>query len=143
MQEIHRRRRAAAGSSSGYPGAYAYQHPLIMWDVAPGAADTITVVKVPAPTAASNSSHDLADATYGGIPVDYHDAVALYAERFLASYDDDASSAQGARYKEWYDERVKDCRREMAVRGGGRLPNARLGRGRRLAPHDPSRDSGF
>jgi hypothetical protein len=84
-------------------------------------------VNVPAPTVMSSDSHDPSTATYGGVPVDYHDALAYYAEWHLASFDDDASSAQGSRYREWYMDRVKDCRRENALKGG-LLPRAVAGR---------------
>lgn len=140
VQEIHRLRRATAATATGYPRYYAYQNPLILWNIAPGASETVTVVNVPVPTAASNSSHDLADATYGGIPADYHDAIALYAEWKLASYDDDSSSAQGSRYKEWYEQRIQECKRELSGKGGARLPKATVGRTRYALPHDPSAD---
>lgn len=132
VAEIHRIRRGAVSVGNASPRFYAFQHPLVMFDVAPSASATLTCVNVPAPTAASNGSHDFSTNTYGGIPVDYHDAIAYYAEWHLASYDDDQSSSQGTRYREWYMDRVKDCRRELVQRGGP-LPLARSGR-RRFAP---------
>jgi hypothetical protein len=140
VAEIHRMRRANTASSS-YPRFYAFQNPLVLFNVAPAAADTLTVVNVPVPTAATNSSHDLADATYGGIPADYHDAVAYFAEWHIASFDDDASSSQGARYKEWYEGRVGACIKEMRLKGGRRTARASVGSSRRgYWPADRSAD---
>ena len=139
VAEIHRRRRIGS-NTAGEPRFYAFQHPLVLFDVAPAAAATLTVVNVPTPTAMSNSSHDPSDATYGGIPVDYHDALAYYAEWHLASFDDDSSSAQGTRYRDWYMDRVKECRHEIRLRGGRKVPRARVGSGRRLRPSDNSAD---
>lgn len=138
VAEIHRRRRVGS-STSGEPRFYAFQNPLVMFDTAPSAAATLTLVNVPAPTAMSSASHDPSDATYGGIPVDYHDAIALYAEWKLASYDDDSSSAQGTRYRDLYKERVKEARKEFRLMGGLRQPRARLAT-RRIGRDVPSRD---
>jgi hypothetical protein len=139
VAEILRIRRSGLTGSS-FPRRYAFQHPLVMFDIAPSGAQTLTCVNVPAPTAMSNSSHAPSDATYGGIPVDYHDALAYYAEWHLASFDDDSSSAQGTRYKEWYMERVKTCRQELRERGGRRQARARVGGSRRYVPSDNSAD---
>lgn len=103
----------------------------------PGAADTLTVYYVPVPTAMSTSGHDPSDATYGGIPVDYHDLIARYAMARLASFDDDASSAQGSRYWQEFNTGLAEMKRELHRRGGRRLPRARLNT-RRVFPSDPS-----
>lgn len=103
----------------------------------PGAADTITVYYVPVPTAMSGDAHDPSDATYGGIPVDYHDLIARYAMARMASFADDASAAQGSRYWEEFNNGISDMKRELHRRGGRKLPRARLGR-RRMFPSDPS-----
>lgn len=112
---------------------------LFMVYPTPAAADTITIYYVKKPTEMSSAANDPSTATYGGIPVVFHDALALYAMWKLASFDDDQSSAQGQRYKDEYMERVRDARRNVATKGNARMPRARVGR-RRLAPHDPSAD---
>jgi hypothetical protein len=124
VPEINRLRRGAVSVGAAFPRFYAFQNPLVMFDVAPSGSATLTCVNVPAPTAMSSALNDPSAATYGGIPVDYHDAIAYYAEWHLASFDDDASSSQGARYREWYLDRVKDCRREIVGRGSALLPKA-------------------
>lgn len=140
VQEIHRLRQTVTGSTTSQPRRYAWQHPLILFEYAPAAADTLIVVNVPAPTVMSSASHDPSTATYGGIPVDYHWLIARYAMRFLASFDDDSSSAQGSRYWEEYLSGISDMRRELPRRGGARPARATLGRGRAYVPSDPSTD---
>lgn len=140
VEEIHRIRRSGVTSSS-YPRRYAFQSPLVLFDVAPAAADTLTVVNVPSPTAMTVGTHDPSTSTYGGIPVDYHDALAYYAEWHLGSYDDDASSAQGTRYRDWYLERVKDCRRELRRRGGRQQPRSVFAPRRAAVASDNSADT--
>lgn len=140
VADILRIRRGGLTSSTP-PRRYAFQHPFVMFDTVPTGSDTLTCVNVPVPTVASNSSHDFSVATYGGIPVDYHDAIAYYAEWHLGSFDDDSSSSQGTRYREWYLDRVKTCRQELRERGGRRQPRSRVGPVRRpLVPHDNSSD---
>ena len=128
VAQINRIRRGAISVGAAFPRFYAFQNPLIMFDVAPTATATLTCINVPVPTAMSADANDPSTATYGGIPVDYHDAIAYYAEWHLGSYDDDSSSAQGSRYREWYLDRVKDCKREMTLKGGVVLPKAVAGR---------------
>ena len=103
----------------------------------PAAADTLSMYYVPAPTAMSSGSHDPSNATYGGIPVDYHDLIARYAMARMASFADDASAAQGSRYWQEFNDGLKDMKRELHRQGGRKLPRARLGR-RRVFPSDPA-----
>lgn len=143
VAEIHRIRRAGSAMSptDTYPRFYAFQNPLVMFDFAPGASDTLTVVNVPSPTAMSSALHDPSDATYGGIPEDYHDALALYAESKLGSFTDDQSSAQGQRYWDAYLARARDAKKEIVFKGGHRLGKAIVsGRRSRYVSSDPSAD---
>ena len=104
----------------------------------PGAADTLTMYYVPVPTAMSTGSHDPSTATYGAIPVDYHDLISRYAMARLASFDDDASSAQGSRYWQEFNDGLKEMKRELHRLGGRKLPRARLKAHRNYLPSDPS-----
>lgn len=133
VPEINRMR--AVGSSTASPAMYyaLAGNNTIMWWPTPAASDTLTMVYVPAPTAMSSASHDPSNATYGGVPEDYHELVALYAEWKLASFDDDQSSAQGQRYKELLDEGCERAKRELAEKGGAVQARSQLGpRHRRL-----------
>jgi hypothetical protein len=111
----------------------------VMWYPTPAAADTFTMYYTPAPTAMSSGSHDPATSTYGNIPEDYHHLIARYAMRFLGSFDDDTSSAQGSRYWEEYKEGLREMRAELNRKGGNRLPRSRVGSPRRMH-RDESKD---
>lgn len=77
----------------------------------PDSTATLTIYYVPVPTEMSDGTHDPSLSTYGGIPVVFHDAIELYCLHKLADYDDDQSSAQGQRYHDQYDQRIKEINR--------------------------------
>lgn len=138
VQEILRLRNQSTSSSPARKYALAGATTLMWWPT-PAATDTMTVYYVPAPTAMSSASHDPSSITYGGIPEDYHELIARYAMARLASFDDDASSAQGARYREEYEKGLKEMKAQLVRRGGVRLGRAVLGR-RTTVPHNNSTD---
>lgn len=96
---------------------------LLMFYPAPGANDTLTVYHIPIPTALANQTDDPSNAAYGGVPEVLHEGIFLYACSKLASYDDDQTSAQGQRYRDWYDKEITRYREILRKRGGTR--NAR------------------
>jgi hypothetical protein len=65
------------------------------------------------------------------IPAEFHPAVEFYALWRLASYDDDASSAQGERYREAYEREMRKARRYVNGKGNVKLARATVGRRRR------------
>lgn len=137
--EIRRMRRASA-STDGPTRYYALAGAnLMMFYPQPGASDTLSLLQVPAPTAMSSGSHDPSNATYGGIPEDYHDLIELYACWQLAMVDDDSSSQMGRDYKALLDLGIAAARREIERRGGHRSPRFTPGR-RRFVPRHPSAD---
>lgn len=105
VDEILRLRSWADGSSSTLPATYyaVAGTNLLMVYPTPSSADTITVYYVPRPTAMSSASHDPSNATYGGVPAEFHPAVEKYALWHLASMDDDQTSGQGERYRIEYE----------------------------------------
>ena len=108
---------------------------LLMFYPTPNAADTITVYYVDRPTALSASSDSPSD-----VPAEYHPLIEWYALWRAADYDDDESSKQGDRYRQWYVEGLGKMRRDLNLKGG-KLPPARIpGVGGRLLPHDNSTD---
>lgn len=139
-REIRRMRRASASTASGPTRYYALAGAnLLMFYPQPGAADTLSLLNVPAPTAMSSGSHDPSNATYGGIPSEFHEALEFYACFRGASYDDDESSSQGQRYYELFRERISQIRKGGLLKGGRSLPRARVGR-QAFSPRDPSTD---
>lgn len=137
LQDILRLRKAAT-TAAGPARYYALvgANKLAFYPT-PAAADTLTMYYVPVPTAMSADANDPSTATYGLIPVDYHDLIARYAMARMASFADDASAAQGSRYWQEFNEGLKDMKRELHRLGGRRLPRARL-KGRRSVLSDPS-----
>lgn len=96
---------------------------LLMFYPAPGTGDTLTVYHVPVPAALSASGDDPSTAANGGVPQILHEGIFLYACSKLASYDDDQTSAQGQRYRDWYKEEITRYKEILRKRGGTR--NAR------------------
>jgi hypothetical protein len=138
VQELYGFREASPAVANAYTYRYALAGAnLLLLYPTPSAAGTLTALYVPKPTEMSSGTHDPATATYGNIPVQWHDAIELYAMSKLASFDDDASSQMGAVYKVQLDTRLKEIRGEIR-RLGGKMPRAKVGR-RYLIPSDPSR----
>lgn len=111
---------------------------LQLWP-APGTADQLMVYYVPVPTALSATGDDPSTTSLGGIPSYFHLAIIYWACARAGSYDDDASSAQGQRYVQLYQEEITRARKHMRKRGGNRneraIPNDVK---RRRAFHDNS-----
>lgn len=119
---------------------YAVQGTLVSVYPTPSAADTVTIFYVPRPTAMSSGANDPSTATYGGIPAEFHVGLELYAQWKMGSQSDDASSGQGARYKQDYEEFLRRMKRQLTHKLGAKLPRARVGRASRLSVrHDNSR----
>jgi hypothetical protein len=95
---------------------------LMMWPT-PASTDVLTVYYVPLPTALSGPTDDPSTTTIAGVPQILHEAVFLFACSRGASYDDDQSSAQGQRYRDWYDKEIIRYKTIIRKRGGER--NAR------------------
>lgn len=135
--EIEELRRASATASASVQ-RYAVAGSMLMIWPTPSAASTLTVYFVPRPTPMSAGTHDPSDATYGGIPTEYHKGIELYATWQAADYDDDISSAQGDRYFGQYSAWVNKIRKNNKLRGGAKMPKANRGL-RNLRSNDPSR----
>lgn len=99
---------------------------LLMVHPIPSSADTLTFYYVPRPTAMSLSTHDPADATYGGVPSEYHKALEYYACAEAADDDDDQSSAQGQRYRELYERELSRLVSAVRWKFGPYNPRARI-----------------
>jgi hypothetical protein len=136
--EILRMRGASASTSQ--VRFYALNgNDLLMVYPTPAAADVITILYVPRPTEMSSGSHDPSDETYGGIPVEYHNALIEYAAWKMADYDDDQSSQQGVMYQGNYENLLRKYKRRIRGKGGRSQGRAVVGR-RPTVPHNPSQD---
>jgi len=108
----------------------------------PGTGENIKGQYVPKPTEMSTGTHDPSTATYGGIPVEYHDAIELYMLYHAARYDNHQPSRFGLDYMLTYQRRVAEIRAELNKKGGLLLPamqvNRRYRSRFRSAARDPS-----
>lgn len=112
---------------------------LLMFYPAPGTGDTLSVYGIPVPTAMSAQTDDPSTLGFGGVPEILHEAIFLYACSQLASYDDDQTSAQGQRYRDWYDKEITRYREILRKRGGTRNARAVVNdKRRRHVYHDNS-----
>lgn len=135
--EIDEFRRASATGSSSVQHYAVAGNMLMVWPT-PNSAATLTVYFVPRPTPMSTGTHDPSDATYGGVPSEYHKGIELYALWQAADFDDDTSANQGDRYFGQYSAWVNKIRKNLKLKGGQRMPGLNTGR-RSLRSNDPSR----
>lgn len=135
---IERRRVSAPSNTPTQVYALAGANLLMFWP-APASTDVFELYYVPVPTAMSASTHDPSTTTYGGIPKQLHYAIEFWAESRGASYDDDQSSAQGARYAQAYKDELTRYRKFLRERGGIRNQRAVVNdKRRKRAFHDNS-----
>jgi hypothetical protein len=139
IEDMLERRRT--GQQTGSPTRfYSVQGAnLLMFYPAPGTGDTLTTYVVPLPTALANPTDDPSSTSFAGVPEVLHEAIFLYAASKLASYDDDQSSAQGQRYRDWYNEELTRYKTILRKRGGTRNARAVVNdKRRRRLYHDNS-----
>jgi hypothetical protein len=129
-------RRGSATSSSGVMRyAVSGSNLLMVWPT-PSSASTLTIYFVPKPTAMSADTHDPSESTYGGIPVEHHKGLELYALWQGADYDNNPKAdAYYGQYTAWQ----AKIRKARVHKGGTKLPRGRLARRRSLSA-DPSSD---
>ncbi len=136
--EILQRRRSGSSSSSASALRFALEgFNLLLLDPTPTTVYPLIMYYVPKPTRMTDGSHDPATIAFGGIPEEFHESVLLqFVYWKMGSQGEDQSSAQGARYKQDFDEGIREIRRRTNRRGG-RLGPARTvfsRRPRRWAP---------
>ena len=134
-EEIIELRRSSSGTSDATTLRWALQgtNMILLWPT-PTAAFDINLIYVPRPTELSFDTHDPSTSTYGGVPVEYHKAIEMYALAEAADWDDDASSQAGLTYRARFEDELRNVR-AGTNRKGGRLPQARVGR-RRFGARD-------
>jgi hypothetical protein len=113
----------------------------VLFHPAPGASDTFTMYYVPTPTALSAGTDDPSGATTGGIPVAYHKAIEFYACSEAADANDDASSQEGAKYFQLYQDQVKKIKGHLRRRGGQKKPRAKATGPKGFRGHYPNHDN--
>jgi hypothetical protein len=96
---------------------------------ADGQVDVWAVIR-PQPMVADGDSPS--GENFGAIPVEYHDAIFLYACWMASSYADDESGSQGERYRSLYEGadgrggKIQEIKRLVNKRGTARAPRRRV-----------------
>lgn len=106
---------------------------MLFWPP-PGTGATLTIYGVPIPTDLSASTDDPSATTpvnFGGIPTILHRAIFYFACSECGSYDDDQTSAQGQRYRDWYDKEIARYHKILRKKGGDRNARAIVNEKRR------------
>lgn len=132
-----RRSNGTATDAATLRWALAGTNMLLLWPT-PTAVYDIDFVYVPRPSEMSDNSHDPSSATYGGIPVEYHKAIELWALANASDHEHEGGTQRGVNYLAQFDEYLKRVVRPGVNRKGGQLPPVRVGR-RSSFRHDNDR----
>lgn len=99
---------------------------LLLWPT-PTSVYDIDFIYVPRPTEMASNEHDPSNSVYGGIPVEYHKAIELWALWNGSDHEHDGTTQRGVNYLAQFDEYLKKVKGSVN-RKGGALPRARVGR---------------
>ena len=126
MEELLDSRRASQ-TAPDRPRLYAAEGDLFAVYPTPASADTITAYGPIKPTAMSADANDITTTTYGGIPIQHHQALIAYMvwrgsrfERFNPPYNPDS-------YEQQYRRLLAQARRRIRSMGGRRNPGILVG----------------
>lgn len=126
-EEIIEFRRANAGTNvSSLRWALEGANLLLLWPT-PSSIYTIDVIHVPKPTEMTATTHDPSSATYGGIPVEYHKAIELWALANASDHEHEGRTQQGLNYLSQFESYIRTILRSVN-RKGGSPARARIGR---------------
>lgn len=94
----------------------------------PSDAGTLSAFYVPKPTEMSSGTHDPSNTTYGGVPVQFHKAIELWALKEGSDHEHEARTKSGMQYEAAFDKYIGQLVRPSVNRMQGRKGPARLGR---------------
>lgn len=101
----------------------------------PSAADTLDVFYVPVPSEMSSGTDDPSAETYGGVPVEYHKAVELWALAQGSDHEHEQRTQSGVKYEQAFELYVARVVRAAVNRKGGvRKGRLRVGRRPMIPP---------
>ncbi len=125
--EIFGMRRGGAGSGSNLYWSTAGTNMLLFWPT-PTSVFTINLIYVPRPAEVSFETHDPSSPVYGGIPVEFHKGIELWALSNASDHEHEQGTQRGVNYLAQFDEYIKRVVKPAIARKGGGLPRARVGR---------------
>jgi hypothetical protein len=105
---------------------------LLLWPT-PTSAYDINIVYVPKPAEMSANEHDPSSGTYGGVPVEYHKAIELWALSNASDHEHEGRTQSGSKYLVEFENYISRVVRPAVNRKGGLLSPARVGRRPRFA----------
>jgi len=112
-------------NASSYSGSYCYAFDgsnLLMFYPTPASNEQLTTYFVPRPDRMSATTDDPSLAQWGGIPMEWHKLIELYALAEASNYDDDQSAAQGTRYKQEFELLLNQFKKANSRKGGRIMP---------------------
>ena len=124
--------RVAFPSLSRYPQGYSQVGDILIFGTAFAADEKLQIYGIPRPPPLSSPDDRLEDENFGGIQVEFQDAVELYAMAELADLASDQSTNRGANYRIQYEGqegrsgRLAEIRREVNKMSGLTLGKATL-----------------
>ncbi|MBA2707090.1 MAG: hypothetical protein H0U59_04715 [Gemmatimonadaceae bacterium] len=124
--------RSSSGSGSITRWATSGTNMLLFWPT-PTAEYTINLIYVPRPTELSFDTHDPSSATYGGVPVEFHKAIELWALSNASDHEHEQGTQRGVSYLAQFDEYIKRVVKPALARKWGVQPRSRIGRRRYTA----------
>lgn len=131
--------RMADSASSAVPLRVAFygSNLLLVWPT-PTGASVLEAFYVPRPTEMTVGTHDPSNATYGGIPVEFHHAIELWALAKASDYGHEQRTQNGLKYMAEFDQYILKVVRPAVMRKGGQLGRAMVGprRGRYRPAND-------
>jgi hypothetical protein len=119
---------------SGMRKYIAIQGSLMVVAPTPDVNEVLRFFYVPRPTKMTSDAHDPSNATYGGIPEEYHRAIEYYMIWRAAEYDDKGGGffrghafAPGSVFKDYYEAELGKIRKHKRKLEGRTLRPARVG----------------
>lgn len=120
-----------ANPAASDPTMMAFYDTLLRVAPVPAGANTIRFYYVPRPTEMTDDANDPSTTTYGGIPVEYHEAILYYMLWKGAEYDDKQAALKPQEYRQAYEGLLNDINKQSRHKSGRGMNPARVGYPRR------------
>jgi len=116
-----------ANPAAADPTMAAFYGTLLRVAPTPSGANVIRFYYTPNPSDMTDDTHDPSNATYGGIPAEYHEGILYYMLWKGAEYDDKQAALSPKEYRQAYEGLLADIRKQLRKKSGRGLNPARVG----------------
>jgi hypothetical protein len=119
--------------ASSDPTMVAFYETLMRVAPTPSGANVIRFYYVPMPTSMGtdgtkgSDTNDPSTATYGGVPVEYHEAILYFMLWKGSEYDDKQAALNPKEYRRGYEGLIADIRKQGRRKSGKQMNKARVG----------------